>query len=177
MTTASVRVATEQDLPALGRLGAALVRLHVAFDPRRFIAVADAEATYADFLAAQMRQRDAVVLVAERDDAIVGYAFSSMEAESFKELRDTAGFIHDILVDESVRHASIGTALVEASIAWLRAHGAQRVMLWSAMPNAGAQRLFARLGFRATMVEMTMELGPEPPDAEPESKHPSSADE
>jgi RimJ/RimL family protein N-acetyltransferase len=31
-------------------------------------------------------------------------------------------------------------------------------MLWTAEPNAGAQRLFERLGFRRTMVEMTKEL-------------------
>lgn len=162
MTDAFVRVATEQDLPALGRLGAALVRQHVAFDARRFIAPPHAETTYATFLAAQMRQRDAVILVAERDHVIAGYAFSSIEPESIKELRATAGFIHDILVDEPVRHGSIGTALVEASIAWLREHGAERVMLWSAAQNTGAQRLFARLGFRPTMVEMTMDLGPAP---------------
>jgi hypothetical protein len=31
-------------------------------------------------------------------------------------------------------------------------------MLWTAAANEDAQRLFARLGFRATMSEMTLEL-------------------
>jgi RimJ/RimL family protein N-acetyltransferase len=31
-------------------------------------------------------------------------------------------------------------------------------MLWTAAPNAGAQRLFERLGFRQTMIEMTRDL-------------------
>jgi hypothetical protein len=31
-------------------------------------------------------------------------------------------------------------------------------MLWSAEKNEAAQKLFARLGFRPTMVEMTLEL-------------------
>jgi hypothetical protein len=32
-------------------------------------------------------------------------------------------------------------------------------VLWSAAMNDGAQRLFARLGFHRTMVEMTREAG------------------
>jgi hypothetical protein len=32
-----------------------------------------------------------------------------------------------------------------------------RVMLWTAEKNDYAQRLFARLGFRRTMIEMTRE--------------------
>jgi hypothetical protein len=40
----------------------------------------------------------------------------------------------------------------------LRSIGAPRVMLWTAEQNDSAQRLFARLGFRRTMIEMTREL-------------------
>ena len=32
-----VRRAVESDLPALGRMGAELMRVHFAFDPRRFM--------------------------------------------------------------------------------------------------------------------------------------------
>jgi GNAT superfamily N-acetyltransferase len=52
----------------------------------------------------------------------------------------------------------VATALVEAAVEWLRARGAPRVLLWTADANPGAQRLFARLGFRRTMIEMTREL-------------------
>jgi RimJ/RimL family protein N-acetyltransferase len=48
---------------------------------------------------------------------------------------------------------------VEAVCTRLREMGAPRVVLMSAAPNVAAQRLFARLGFRPTMVEMTRELG------------------
>jgi len=47
---------------------------------------------------------------------------------------------------------------MNAAMEWLRSRGAPRVLLLSATPNAGAQELFARLGFRRTMVEMTKEL-------------------
>jgi hypothetical protein len=43
------------------------------------------------------------------------------------------------------------------AIAWFTARGVRRVMLWSAQANADAQRLFRAVGFRPTMIEMTLD--------------------
>jgi ribosomal protein S18 acetylase RimI-like enzyme len=77
---------------------------------------------------------------------------------SWRELRGPAGFIHDIVVDESARQTGVARALLSAAIDWLREQGAPRVMLWTATQNDRAQRLFEAAGFRRTMVEMTLEL-------------------
>jgi GNAT superfamily N-acetyltransferase len=155
----TIRRADARDAATLGSFGAALVRAHYAFDPPRFLAAGPhAETGYAAFLESQLDEDEAMVLVAEIDGRMVGYVFASLEPMSWKELRGPAGFIHDVLVDESARDAGAGTALVEAAIAWLRGRGAPRVMLWTADRNTAAQRLFERLGFRRTMVEMTREL-------------------
>jgi ribosomal protein S18 acetylase RimI-like enzyme len=159
MADFSIRTATRADLPALGRLGASLVRVHYAFDPQRFMAPGeDAEAGYAWFLGTQLRRKDVVILVAERDGAVVGYVYAGIEPRNWKELRDEAGFIHDVLVEDTARGVGVAAALIERAVAWLREAGAPRVVLWTASPNAAARRLFARLGFRDTMVEMTREI-------------------
>ena len=151
-----VRRAVASDAPVLGRLGAALLRLHHAFDPDRFFAPgAHPEEGYARFLASQLDREDDVVFVAERAGEIVGYVFAGVEPRSWKELRDTAGFVHDVLVVEDARGAGVGERLIEAAAEWLLARGAPRVMLWTAAKNDRAQRLFERLGFRRTMIEMT----------------------
>lgn len=156
---ASIRPASAADEEALGRLGGALMRQHHAFDAQRFIQVDAPEAGYGRFLVAQIGREDATVLVAERDGAVVGYAYAGLEPTSWKELRGACGFLHDVCVDEGARGARIGERLVRAAIDWLEAKGAPRVVLWSAAPNERAQRLFERLGFRRTMVEMTRERG------------------
>ena len=159
MNPVVVRRATRADIPALGRLGALLLRTHYEFDRQRFIAPGeDSERGYGWFLGTQLRDDAAVVFVAERAGVVVGYAYAGLEPQSWKELRDAAGFIHDVAVDENERHGGAGTALMEAAIAWLREKGAPRVVLWTAERNPGAQRLFDRLGFRRTMIEMTREL-------------------
>ncbi len=154
-----IRRAHEDDLPTLGVLGALLMRMHYAFDRNRFMAPgAHPEGGYAWFLGTQLRDPEVVVLVAERDGTVVGYVYAGLEPQSWRDLREAAGYIHDVVVDEAGRRHGVASALIEAAIEWLRERGAPRVVLSTAEPNEAAQRLFAKLGFRRTMVEMTREL-------------------
>jgi GNAT superfamily N-acetyltransferase len=155
----TIRAATAADLPALGRLGALLMRTHYEFDPQRFMSAGtDAAEGYAWFLGRQLKDQDVVIYVAEQDGEVFGYVYAGIEPISWKELRDECGFIHDVVVDERGRRSGMATALIEKAVEWLRERGAPRVMLWTAEKNAGAQQLFAKRGFRRTMIEMTREL-------------------
>jgi ribosomal protein S18 acetylase RimI-like enzyme len=156
----SIRPAQRADLPALGRLGAALMRAHYEFDPQRFLSPRHgSEEGYAAFLGSMLEDADSAIFVAEIDGDVAGYIYAALEPLSWKELRGPAGFIHDVAVDETYRRRGVASALMQAAVDWLRANNAPRVVLWTAAPNTAAQRLFARLGFRETMKEMTMELG------------------
>ena len=136
-----------------------LLRAHHAFDPQRFIAPgADPEGGYQWFLQSQLREADAAVFVAEQEGSVIGYVFAALEPISWKDLREACGFVHDIAVDEAGRRSGVATALMAAAVDWLRSRGAPRVVLGTAERNAAAQRLFERLGFRRTMIEMTREL-------------------
>jgi ribosomal protein S18 acetylase RimI-like enzyme len=155
----TIRRATATDLPALGRLGASLLRSHYAFDPLRFMAPrGDPESGYAWFLGTQLEEDDVAIFVAEQAGVVVGYVYTGLEPQSWKELREAAGFIHDVAVVPEAQRHGVASALVDAACEWLRSVGAPRVVLWTAEKNDGAQRLFARRGFRRTMIEMTREL-------------------
>lgn len=156
----TVRRATPTDLPILGRLGALLVRTHHDFDPKRFIeASPQTETGYASFLGSQLDARDVVVLVAEENGEVVGYTYAGVEGRDYMSLRGPAGVVYDIVVDPNHRRSGVGRALLQATLDFLKSHGAPRVVLSTATRNDAAQRLFERAGFRRTMVEMTAELG------------------
>ena len=160
----TIRRAIESDAAALGRLGGLLLRTHYEFDRQRFMAPGDdPESGYASFLRWQMQEEDVAIFVAEQDGQVAGYVYAGLEPQSWKELREAAGFIHDVIVDAPGRRTGIATTLVEAAAEWLKERGAPRVLLWTASPNEGAQRLFERLGFRRTMIEMTRETESDAP--------------
>jgi ribosomal protein S18 acetylase RimI-like enzyme len=159
MADVIIRPATLADAAALGELGALLVRSHHQFDPQRFMRPQPGiEQGYGRFLTSQLGRDDAMVMVAERDGEVAGYIYFTLEDRSWRELRDACGYIEDIVVRDTARRSGVATLLMNAALEWLRSRGAPRVLLLSATPNAGAQELFARLGFRRTMVEMTKEL-------------------
>jgi ribosomal protein S18 acetylase RimI-like enzyme len=133
--------------------------MHHDFDAERFIAATPQTAHgYASYLGTQLEESDVVVLVAEREGEVVGYTYAGVEGYDYMSLRGPAGVLHDIVVDPGHRGHGIGRMLLDATLAALRASGAPRVVLSTAEQNEPAQRLFARAGFRRTMVEMTREL-------------------
>lgn len=159
LSAASVRPARPADLPAIGRLGALLVRTHHDFDPERFIAATpQTEHGYASFLGTQLDEPNVIVLVAERDGEVLGYTYAGVEGRDYMSLRGPAGVLYDIVVDPAHRERGVGRMLLDATLSALRARRAPRVVLSTAERNEPAQRLFERAGFRRTMLEMTREL-------------------
>ena len=119
-----IRRADAADLPALGKLGASLLRTHYSFDPQRFMAPrGDPEAGYGWFLGTQLEEDDVAVFVAERSGNAIGYVYAGMEPQSWKELREAAGFIHDVVVAPEAQRSGVASALVESACEWLENKG------------------------------------------------------
>lgn len=155
----TIRPAVAADAPALGRLGALLVRTHHDFDPLRFIAATpQTERGYGSYLATQLAEANIVVLVAEERGEVLGYTYAGVEGRDYMSLRGPAGVLYDIVVDPAHRERGVGRLLLDATLRALGANGAPQVVLSTAERNEPAQRLFERAGFRRTMIEMTREL-------------------
>ncbi len=158
----TIRPATPDDLPSAAALAARLVRMHHAMDPLRFMCVEGLEKGYERWFRSELPSKEVVlrVVVAKDDGRVLGYAYGRLEPRDWNSLLDAHGALHDIFVDESVRGSGAAEALLRATLDALSALGAPRVLLESAFGNVVAQRLFERVGFRKTMVEMTYECAP-----------------
>lgn len=159
-TPLTVRDATPADLPRLGDLAESLVRLHHGFDAQRFFLAEGVAKGYRRWFAQELANADAVILVATdgADGEVLGYLYGRIEARDWNQLLDRHAALHDILVDPAARRRHGAEALLEAFVARLKSREVPRVVLHTAVQNTQAQALFAKLGFRPTMIEMTREL-------------------
>ena len=157
-----VRPALKSDLPALGRLGAGLARAHHEWDPERFFLPEAGAEGYAWWLGKEMKNRKAVVLVALRGKKVIGYAYGRIEPRDWNLLRDTCAVGVDLMVDPKERGHGAGTMLGKALLEALKAKGAPFIVLQAASKNTRAQRLFKAMGFRPTIVEMTLSVAASP---------------
>jgi ribosomal protein S18 acetylase RimI-like enzyme len=147
------------DMKAVGRLGAMLIEEHHDFDPARFIpASPDSPQRYGSFLGTQLGRENIIVLVAESEGKVVGYTYAGVEGFDYMSLRGPAGVLYDIVVDPAARGQGVGRMLLDATIVALKARGEPRIVLSTAEKNEIAHRLFARAGFRRTMIEMTLNV-------------------
>jgi len=138
-------------------LAARLVREHHAMDPYRFLIFDHIEEGYAAYLGSEIKRKRSLVLVAVDADGVIGYAYGRIEPRDWNALRESCGALHDVYVDEIARNRGVGARLVDEMVKRLASLGAPRVVLMTAVQNTNAHRLFQRLGFRTTMLEMTKE--------------------
>ena len=138
MSDVSVRIMTPADLDTVGVLAGRLVRMHHELDSKRFIHLENPEPGYARWLGQETRAGAVLDIVSD--------------------LLDTHGKLHDVYVDETARGKGVGEALMRDAFRRLAEKGAPRVVLSTAVKNEAAHRLFEKVGFRTTMLEMTAEL-------------------
>ena len=158
MSEVRIRSMEPADLSAVGILAGRLLRAHHEYDPLRFMKPVDPERGYARWFATQLQLEETIMLVAADDQGIAGYLYARMEPRSYNELLDACTKLHDIYVDERVRRRGVGEALLREMFRRATEKGAPRVVLLTASQNEEAHRLFHRVGFRTTMLEMTREL-------------------
>jgi ribosomal protein S18 acetylase RimI-like enzyme len=155
--TVVVRRASSEDARAIADLALKLVIQHEEYNPKRFARLANSE-QMANFYGSQTKAREAVVLVAEVEGKIVGFAFIQFDAKNYADLLESAAWLHDIYVDESARGLEAGKNLLEKAIEAAKELGASKLMLSVASQNQNAKGFFEHRGFKVTMVEMMLGL-------------------
>lgn len=152
--------ATDKDLLIISELAIKLGQQHVGYDRQRFNfeSFAPIEKSYRDFFSEQLQNERAVILLAELNKTIVGYAFIRIEQKHFGDLLDAGAWLHDIYFEENIRGRGIGKQFFEEIIKVAKNLGSGSLMLMVSPHNTNARKFFEHCGFRPTMQEMRIDF-------------------
>lgn len=97
------------------------------------------------FLHDRLQRAESAILLAELDDAVVGFTqlyplFSSVRTAPL-------WLLNDLYVDERARRQGVAQALLDAAARFGREHGAAGLMLETARDNAAARALYRAAGW------------------------------
>ena len=112
----------------------------------------DASRAFAELL----RDPAHVLLVAEEDGLVVGYANVNVRVQLHHER--PVGTLDELCVAESARSRGLGAALVDAVVAEAAARGAEAVEVATNVRRERARRFYERCGFEATSWKLIRRL-------------------
>lgn len=98
-----------------------------------------------EWLHARLSRDESVVLIAEHDDAAIGFVQLYPMFSSVRTAR--IWILDDLYVDEDARRGGVGRSLLDGAAAFARSDGAARLMLETGRDNAAARALYRAAGW------------------------------
>jgi ribosomal protein S18 acetylase RimI-like enzyme len=154
-----IRNAIASDVPQVLPMVAKICALHEKWDPAKYGFLENPAERYSRWLGTRVDDPRSVFLVADRNPGLVGFLIGMVETEIPIYRLKEFGFIHDLWVEEQYRNEGIGRQLVMLAVERFTAMGMEQVRLDTAAANDPARSLFRSCGFRASVVEMLLEIG------------------
>ena len=153
----AVRRARKDDIRTVARFALALFAQHRVYDPDRFAELGDREGAERYYLS-RAEADGAAVFVAEVNGEVVGFAYLEYERIDYANLLENAVWLHDLYIAETARGTGAGKLLIDSAADFGKQIGADKVVLSVAAKNRAAHDFFGHMGFRETMIEMTLNL-------------------
>lgn len=151
-----VRAGAAADVPRILPMVASLIEQHKQWDAARYSPLPDVLDRYARWFPA--RASEGLLAVAQdTNGGLIGFAVASIEQEVPIYVVKEYGFIHDCYVEPRNRGNGVGQKLVEHLLHRFEVLAVAQVRLDTAKANDGARRLFSKLGFRESVIQMLRE--------------------
>ena len=142
-----IREAHKTDIDAIFELWVESMKFHEELDPLIFGFISDKSSDAKKFISAQFEKESSVILVAEKQERVIGYLLGEVrERLPFQRLQVT-GYIWDIVITAGERSRGIGSLLLEKAFVFFKKRNLDTVMLNVSEKNRSAQRFYEKHGF------------------------------
>jgi ribosomal protein S18 acetylase RimI-like enzyme len=151
----SIRLTTEQDADAVGRLWFQLSLLHEPY--ANYYAVKRGSENSLILYVRDLMKRNCIIFVAEVNKKIVGFVSGYIVFRNPQLTVDRVGKVDNIIVDQSYRGGGIGTKLLERLFQYFDDNKVKYFEISCDLDNADALRLYKRLGFKEQKLMLVKE--------------------
>lgn len=146
MTNSNVRLAELRDLDRVAALWTAITHHHEPIDPV-FRMRAGADGALRELLAAIHRDQDSAIFVFDDAGDLPGMCIVRIDRAPPIMTEVERAEVTDLGVRKDARRRGVGTALLLAALAWVKASGVHRVEVQVARGNAEGQAFWRAHGF------------------------------
>ncbi|MCX5800045.1 MAG: GNAT family N-acetyltransferase [Candidatus Eisenbacteria bacterium] len=146
-----IRKARSADIEQVTELSLTMQGYHAAFDGV-FALTENAREGLASFLGKCVRSRKRLLIVAEEDNRIVGYALATLASRPPIFRQREYGFIEDVFVAEKYRNRGITKRMLDATYSWFRKHGIKEAVLTVHAKNRLGIMVWEREGFETVFL-------------------------
>src|SRR2546428_7519623 len=146
-----IRTARIADLDALAGMWEKLEKYHVELGGPEYRLAPRWRGEWHRFARNHIGRKDRLCLTAEIDGVAVGFLLAAILQRPKVFAHRAYGHIYDVFVEEGNRKQGTGETLVDAAMDWFRAHGVNRVELYTHAKNALGLRFWRKMGFGATL--------------------------
>jgi ribosomal protein S18 acetylase RimI-like enzyme len=153
-----IRAAAPDDVPLVLPMVSKICALHEQWDPAKYGFLDNSAQQYQRWLMKRAADPRSVFLVADRAPGVAAFLIGTVETEIPVYRLKEFGFIHDVWVEPQYRHEGIGRQIVMLAIEQFKQMGVKQIRLDTVAPNDAARALFSACGFRASIIEMLLEL-------------------
>ncbi|TLZ72993.1 MAG: GNAT family N-acetyltransferase [Methanobacteriota archaeon] len=146
-----IRTARIGDLDGLARMWEKLAEYHVELGGPEYRLAPRWRGEWQRFARNHIGRKDRLCLTAEIDGVAVGFLLAAILQRPKVFAHRAYGHIYDVFVEEGNRKQGTGEALVDAAMDWFRAHGVNRVELYTHAKNALGLRFWRKMRFETTV--------------------------
>lgn len=145
-----IRKARLSDVPKITELGLEILNYHRKLDDY-FTPSKEAKVAYQQFFRKCIYSRKQLLLVAEKDDQIIGYALAGVGSRPPVFKIRKIGLLNDMYILPKYRRLGVGKDLYEAVSIWFKEKGLKYVHLHFHNNNYIGRKAWAKYGFNEFM--------------------------
>lgn len=153
-----IRKAKLQDLEQVTKFGLVLLKQHADLDPY-FTPIETVDNVYRKFLEGCLNSENKLLLVAEKEGKLMGYAAAEIQKRSFIFKIAENGYINDVYVEEEFRKLGIARMFLTELKNWFNSRNIEYIELSVLASNEVGKKTWAKFGFEAFEIRERVEMG------------------